>query len=109
LIYGFIHSQSYVDPHDANILVRKNPKQHGKPQIVLLDHGLYRNLDKEFKQNYTRLWMAILMSDENGIRKYSHKLNAGDTFTLLAAILTMKPWDDIVSNDVNRFPTFDIT
>lgn len=41
--HGFVH----CDAHPGNILIRKHPrgydpKQHY--QIVLLDHGLYRNL-----------------------------------------------------------------
>jgi predicted unusual protein kinase regulating ubiquinone biosynthesis (AarF/ABC1/UbiB family) len=27
-----------------------------KPQLVLLDHGLYRSLDKEVRSNYAALW-----------------------------------------------------
>lgn len=27
-----------------------------KPQLVLLDHGLYRSLDKELRSNYAALW-----------------------------------------------------
>ncbi len=35
--HGFIH----CDPHPGNILVRA---QNGRPQLVLLDHGLYETL-----------------------------------------------------------------
>ena len=30
------------DPHEANLLVRQHPTKKGYPQIVLLDHGLYK-------------------------------------------------------------------
>lgn len=41
--FGFVH----CDAHPGNILVRKKPKARDY-QIVLLDHGLYRSLDKQF-------------------------------------------------------------
>ena len=73
-----------------------------KPQIVLLDHGLYRKLDPTFRRAYCRLWRALVMSDEEGIKRCCEQLNAGQAYTLLAAILTMRPWDDIVSSDMQR-------
>ena len=92
----------HCDPHPHNVLVRKHPYRSNKPQIVLLDHGLYRTLTPEFRHNYTRLWSGIVLSDESIIKEYAKSLNAGAMFTLLAAILTMKPWDDVVSDDLNR-------
>ena len=34
--FGYVH----CDPHPGNVLVRKD-RATGRPQIVLLDHGLY--------------------------------------------------------------------
>ena len=34
--FGYVH----CDPHPGNVLVRKDTAT-GRPQIVLLDHGLY--------------------------------------------------------------------
>ena len=97
--HGFVH----CDPHPHNVLVRKNPNKPGnKAQIVLLDHGLYRELSTEFRKNYCRLWRGILLGDEIAIREYCTRLNAGQLYTLLAAVLTMKPWDDIVSDDMQK-------
>jgi aarF domain-containing kinase len=52
--FGHIH----CDAHPGNILVRKSPS--GKPQIVLLDHGLYREISWEFRQNFSRLWLGLI-------------------------------------------------
>ena len=41
-ISGFVH----CDPHPGNILVRA---VNSKPQIVLLDHGQYRELSEDFR------------------------------------------------------------
>ncbi|XP_030659380.1 uncharacterized aarF domain-containing protein kinase 1 isoform X5 [Nomascus leucogenys] len=39
-VNGFVH----CDPHPGNVLVRKHPGT-GKAEIVLLDHGLYQDLE----------------------------------------------------------------
>ena len=98
------HGVVHCDPHEANILVRKNPLKPNQPQIVLLDHGLYQDLGDEFRLAYCKLWQSIILADENGIKSACNQLNAGIYYTLFAAILTLKPWDDIVNenNDVDR-------
>ena len=96
--HGFVH----CDPHEANLLVRRHPFKEGAPQIVLLDHGLYRELHDDFRRNYCRLWRGLVTSDEKEIKANCEKMNAGAIYTLLAAMLTMKPWDDIVSDDMGR-------
>jgi aarF domain-containing kinase len=74
---GFVH----CDPHPANVLVRCMPAPppppppslarlptlssllaHGapRPQLVLLDHGLYRELDAQFTKDYCLLWRALV-------------------------------------------------
>lgn len=98
--HGFVH----CDPHEANLLVRPHPTIPHRGQIVLLDHGLYRKLQDDFRQNYVRLWQGIIMRDEESIEKYCRRLNAGDMYSLLAAMLTMKPWNDIVTRtEKDRF------
>lgn len=37
----FIHGDVHCDPHAANLFLRKN-EATGQLQLVLLDHGLYR-------------------------------------------------------------------
>ena len=96
--HGFVH----CDPHLANILVRQQPHNKKKPQIVLLDHGLYRQLDDEFRMNYCHLWKALVTFKQQDIEKYGRKLNAGDLFRLLSAMLTLRAWDDITSGDIDR-------
>jgi len=96
--HGFVH----CDPHEANLLVRPHPTKNGKPQVVLLDHGLYRELNDDFRRDYVRLWRALVTSNESEIKYRCERMNAGTIYTLLAAMLTMKPWDDIVSDDMSR-------
>ena len=94
-IHGFVH----CDPHPANLLVRPHASKKGKPTIVLLDHGLYRELDDFFRLEYCRLWEGIVLGDKQEIKRACIALNVGPAYTLLAAMLTMRPWDDIVNKD----------
>ena len=71
-------------------------------QVVLLDHGLYRQLTPEFRQNYTRLWAALVCGNIPEIKKYCTRLNAGEAYPLLSAVLTFKSWDDVMSGDMAR-------
>jgi hypothetical protein len=36
------------------------------------------------------------------IERYCKRMQAGDLYTLLAAMITQRPWDDIVSDDIGR-------
>jgi aarF domain-containing kinase len=68
---GFVH----CDPHPANVLVRALPSRRSsawlpdrmrsrrQPQLVLLDHGLYRDLDTHFTKEYCILWRALVLGD----------------------------------------------
>lgn len=90
---GFVH----CDPHPGNVLVRARPERPSQPQLVLLDHGLYRELPSAFVQLYAQLWLAVLTADADGIRRVSHALGVGDYYPLFAAMLTGKPWADILN------------
>ncbi|KAF5736577.1 ABC2 [Tripterygium wilfordii] len=103
--HGFVH----CDPHAANLLVRplpsggKNIFGKKKPQLVLLDHGLYKELDLPTKFNYASLWKALIFSDANSIKENSAKLGAGeDLYALFAGILTMRPWDRVIDPAVDH-------
>eukprot|EP00252_Welwitschia_mirabilis_P003592 TRINITY_DN1364_c0_g1_i5.p1 TRINITY_DN1364_c0_g1~~TRINITY_DN1364_c0_g1_i5.p1 ORF type:complete len:229 (+),score=35.63 TRINITY_DN1364_c0_g1_i5:113-799(+) len=103
--HGFVH----CDPHAANMMVMISPSNRSniigkrKPQLVLLDHGLYRMLDPDLREHYAKLWKALVFADENGIKENSIKLGAGeDLYVLFAAVLTMKPWKKIVDPTIDH-------
>jgi hypothetical protein len=71
--------QVHGDPHPGNLLVRRAPGDSGiakggsssagvsrqpqPPQLVLLDHGLYRDLGESFRANYCSLWTSFITGD----------------------------------------------
>ena len=91
---GHVH----CDPHAANVLVRRGPR--GRPELVVLDHGLYRHLDDDFRLEYARLWRALTLADAREIKACSQRLGVGDLYPLFASMLTQRPWDDVCSADL---------
>ena len=53
---GHIH----CDPHFGNLLIRRNPSQQHKHQVVLIDHGLYVDLPDKLRREYAKLWVAMI-------------------------------------------------
>ncbi|KAK1272061.1 putative ABC1 protein [Acorus gramineus] len=103
--HGFVH----CDPHAANLMVRPMPSSKWslfskrKPQLILLDHGLYKELDYQTRTNYAALWKALIFADVKAIKENSVKLGAGeDLYALFAGILTMRPWNRVSDPSVNH-------
>lgn len=99
--------------------------------MILLDHGLYKELDYNTRINYAALWkviftsllsctfsfcftcsinittrfvlQALVYSDADGIKENCVKLGAGDDlYALFAGILTMRPWNKVIDSSVDH-------
>lgn len=88
---GHVH----CDPHEANVLLRA---EHGKPVMVLVDHGLYKSLDADFRRQYAALWKSLMLADLSGIKDACRGLGIenDEAYRLFAGILTARPFDEIV-------------
>lgn len=73
---GFVH----CDPHAGNLLVRRiggpaagappgGVASLGRVQLVILDHGMVRELTPTFRSEYCRLWRALLTRDKDEGRR----------------------------------------
>jgi aarF domain-containing kinase len=82
----------HCDPHGGNIAIRHNPNRWGKANfdIILYDHGLYRDLPMSLRRSYAKLWLAVLDNDIDKMRTYSREV-AGiqdEDFQLFASAIT---------------------
>lgn len=91
-----------VDPGNVFIRPAKNPK-HAKHNfdLVLLDHGLYRELSEDLRSNYAHLWTALIKADEQDIEKYSYKVGGTEIYQIFACMLTGREWDKISQSDLS--------
>jgi len=87
----------HADPHPGNLLIRPRPAISRSPynfEIVLLDHGLYFDLDRSLRINYSKLWLSLISpaSPENNAdrRKYAQLVGNvdSDQYPIFEAALT---------------------
>ncbi|KAI3509812.1 hypothetical protein L1887_25335 [Cichorium endivia] len=74
-----------------------------KPQLVLLDHGLYTKLDVATRTNYAALWKGLVLADARAIKENCMELGAGeDLYALFVGIPTMSPWNRVIDPTVDH-------
>lgn len=86
-VHGFLHG----DPHPGNILV--SPEGPRGFSLILLDHGIYRQLDEAFRLNYCELWKALIVLDSNKIQHLSEQFGIEKYARYLPVILTGRTID----------------
>jgi len=72
------------------VLVQRRSATDSRPRLILLDHGLYRELTREFRLSYAHLWQSLIRGDREGIKTYAQQMNAGEMYPLFASMLTRK-------------------
>ena len=89
---GFIHG----DPHSSNIFVRRG--SDGKAELVVLDHGLYEQLETRDRLNLCNLWKSVVLNNQDAIEHYAQKLGVQD-HKVFCEILLQRPfrWDSLGS------------
>uniref|UniRef100_A0AAV1VDI3 ABC1 atypical kinase-like domain-containing protein n=1 Tax=Peronospora matthiolae TaxID=2874970 RepID=A0AAV1VDI3_9STRA len=88
----FCHAFVHCDSHAGNIFVRRNPDPQvkRKEQLVLLDHGLYREFDRDFRKAYCDLWRAMLLRDSVLLDDCGRRLNIGEVTKYLPLLFTSR-------------------
>ena len=85
-LWGLVH----CDPHPGNIFIRRKPS--GKPELVLIDHGLYITMKPEFRRQYALFWRSLMTFDNRTIAEVTKEwgINAPDIF---ASATLMRPYE----------------
>ncbi|KAK6280655.1 hypothetical protein POUND7_020922 [Theobroma cacao] len=86
-IHGFLHG----DPHPGNILV--SPEGRDGFSLVLLDHGICKKLDEEFRLEYCQLWKALILLDSKMIQHLGERFGVGKYSRYFPVIFTGRTID----------------
>ncbi|KAK9106481.1 hypothetical protein Syun_022492 [Stephania yunnanensis] len=86
-VHGFLHG----DPHPGNILV--SPEGHDDFSLILLDHGVYKELDQEFRLEYCQLWKALILQDSKQIEFLGENFGVGKYSKYFPIIFTGRTVD----------------
>ncbi|PBP25042.1 ABC1 family protein [Diplocarpon rosae] len=94
----------HCDPHGGNIAIRKNESRRSGANfdVILYDHGLYRDIPQDLRRSYAKLWLAVIDADEPRMRRYAKEV-AGISdaqFPLFASAITGRDFR-VVTKDVS--------
>lgn len=97
-LWGWVH----CDPHPGNIFIRRLPS--GKPELVLIDHGLYIHMKPDFRHQYSLFWKSLMTFDNKtlGDIVQGWGINNADIF---ASATLMRPYtggDNTVSGEIKK-------
>lgn len=85
-LWGLIH----CDPHPGNIFIRRLP--NGKPELVLIDHGLYISLSPELRRTYSEFWKALIGLDNTKLTEIVNSWGVTNPDIFASATL-LRPYD----------------
>lgn len=97
-LWGWVH----CDPHPGNIFIRRLPS--GKPELVLIDHGLYIHMKPDFRHQYSLFWKSLMTFDNKTLGEIVQGwgINNADVF---ASATLMRPYsggDNTVSGEIKK-------
>lgn len=100
----FISGHLHCDPHLGNVFIRPRPSFFsGKNfEIVLLDHGLYRQLPHQLRVDYAHLWLSIIKNDIPAMQYYSQLVAnvPSEKFPLFASAITGRDYGKVVKGEM---------
>jgi aarF domain-containing kinase len=93
--HGFVHA----DPHQGNLLVRKE-KINGieMTRIVLLDHGLYLTYDDDFRYQMALLWRGVITQNKTILRDACQRIGIKQD-EMFIHLLTSNEYTEVMDED----------
>lgn len=98
----------HCDPHGGNMAIIKldKPRQRGAHnfEIILYDHGLYRDVPIQVRRDYAHFWLSLIDGNEELMKYYAHRFAGIDEsqFKLFSAAITGRDFDNATSNVVSK-------
>ena len=86
-LWGLVH----CDPHPGNIFIRRKP--NGKPELVLIDHGLYISMKPKFRQDYALFWRSLMTFDNDTIARITRDEWGINSAEIFASATLMRPYE----------------
>ncbi|QPG96599.1 hypothetical protein C2857_004700 [Epichloe festucae Fl1] len=85
----------HCDPHGGNIAIRKNDSRGAMGRgpnfdVILYDHGLYRDIPLPLRRSYAKMWLAVIDGDMDRMKKYAREVAgiSDQDFPLFASAIT---------------------
>lgn len=99
----------HCDPHGGNLAIRAVNKSESKTkynfEIVLYDHGLYRNIPLQMKRDYSHFWLSVLDNNIPEMRKYAEKvagIKGEQKFRIFASAITGRDPENALNYDIKK-------
>ncbi|KAI4860372.1 ABC1-domain-containing protein [Hypoxylon rubiginosum] len=93
----------HCDPHGGNLAIRKSSRRRpggANFEIIIYDHGLYRDIPESLQRSYAKMWLAVINGDMPAMKQYAHEV-AGITdeqFPLFASAITGRDYTVVRSS-----------
>lgn len=97
-LWGWVH----CDPHPGNIFIRRLPS--GKPELVLIDHGLYVHMKPNFRHQYSLFWKSLMIFDNKTVGEIvqSWGVNNADIFASATLLRPYSGGDNSTSAEIMK-------
>lgn len=97
----------HCDPHGGNLAIRSVPSNKNGSgrnfEIVLYDHGLYRDIPLQMKRDYSKFWLAVIDNDIPKMREYAYKfagIEGEQKFRIFMSAITGRAPDNAMNYDI---------
>ena len=97
-LWGWVH----CDPHPGNIFIRRLPS--GKPELVLIDHGLYVHMKPDFRHQYCLFWKSLMTFDNKTLGEIVQGwgINNADIFASATLLRPYTGGDNSTSAEIRK-------
>lgn len=102
----------HCDPHGGNLAIRsveKSKSNNGHNfEIILYDHGLYRDIPLQMKRDYSHFWLSVLDNDVPKMKEYAAKfagIEGEQKFKIFASAITGRSPETALNYDISKVRT----